>query len=391
VALAMAYFSARKLRSVPTGSAKQETERQQRFGVWPWVGLIAGVIVVVPIFLYEAESGWPMLRHRLSDTQHGAGLALRNALALVGGQLLYLSPVFAVFAAIVARDLFRARSQDPAARLLFLAFAVPLLPLTALCLWSPVAEPHWLAPALLALPIHAASESGGLVTHKGRAPEGRAGRARRRLFIGGAAVAGVITAAAYTWVLLPATARLRPAETDARLDIASELYGWPIAIGAVKEQLKAASSPFDPEGREVVIVGPHWTICAQLQAALPDHRVGCATPIPDDFDLWLPREQWRKAERVLYLTDNRFPGDGASELPEHVQAARSRVRVLRGGRTARVFELFLYERRAQGLRDLRDRVPREWRGPAAPWRAGELSKLIYGPLPSEGDARREVD
>ena len=109
-----------------------------------------------------------------------------------------------------------------------------------------------------------------------------------------------------------------------------------------------AGTPFDPEGREVVVVGPHWTVCAQLQAGLPGIRVGCATPIPDDFDAWLPRSQWREAEHVLFVTDNRFPGDGAEQLPAHVKVAQSRVRILRGGRTARVFELSLYERRAQG-------------------------------------------
>ena len=51
---------------------------------------------------------------------------------------------------------------------------------------------------------------------------------------------------------------------------------------------------------------------------------------------------------MLFVTDNRFPGDGAEQLPAHVKGAQSRVRVLRGGRTARIFELYLYERRAQG-------------------------------------------
>ena len=98
----------------------------------------------------------------------------------------------------------------------------------------------------------------------------------------------------------------------------------------------------------MVVVGPHWTICAQLHAALPGIRVGCATPIPDDFDAWLPRESWRNAEHVLFVTDNRFGGDGGEQLPGHVRVSQSRVRVLRGGRTARVFELYLYDRRAQG-------------------------------------------
>ena len=76
--------------------------------------------------------------------------------------------------------------------------------------------------------------------------------------------------------------------------------------------------------------------------------MGCATPVTDDFDAWLPREEWRAAEHVLFVTDNRFPGDGAEQLPGHVKEAQSRVRVLRGGKTARVFELYLYDRRAQG-------------------------------------------
>jgi hypothetical protein len=114
--------------------------------------------------------------------------------------------------------------------------------------------------------------------------------------------------------------------------------------------MKGAGTPFDPEGREVVVVGPHWTVCAQLQAGLPGIHVGCATPVPDDFDRWLPREHWRKAEHVLFVTDNRFPGDGGEQLPAHVQTGRSRVRVLRAGKTARIFELVLYERRASTLR-----------------------------------------
>src|SRR5262249_48784041 len=124
--------------------------------IWPWAGLGAGIVVFVPIVLYEAHLGWPMFRHRLVDTQTGAGVALSNFGALVGAQLVYVSPVLVVLAAIVARDLFRERSRDAASLLLFLTFVVPLVPLVALSIWSPVAEPHWIAPALLALPLHAA-------------------------------------------------------------------------------------------------------------------------------------------------------------------------------------------------------------------------------------------
>lgn len=307
--------------------------------IWPLAGLVAGAIVVFPIVAYEVRLGFPMMHHRFVETQTGAGLALGNLGALVGGQLLYLSPVFAVVLVLVARALFRDRARDATSLLLFHAFAIPIVPLVVLCVWSRVAEPHWIAPALLVLPIGAARlasfDPPVVVTS-------------RRLFLAGAGVAATLTIVAHAWVLLPASASLLPKAADPKLDITSELYGWPTAIDAVRDQMRTAGTPFDPEGREVVVVGTHWTVCAQLHAALPGVRVGCATPIPDDFDRWLPRAEWRRAENVLFVTDNRYGGDGSEQLPGHVRASQARIRILRGGRTARIFELYLYTRRGAG-------------------------------------------
>jgi hypothetical protein len=315
-----------------TGSSSETRDtRSVARSIWPWAGLAAGVVVLVPIARYEALLDWPMFRHRLVATQSGAGLALRNLGALLGGQLVYLSPVVAWLAVVVARDLYRQRSSDVTSRLLWLAFALPLGPLLILCLWSPVAEPHWIAPALLPLPIHAARS-----------------RTAIRFVTPAAAVAAAFTVAAHLYVLVPAASRLAPTEADPRADIASELYGWPVAVAAVREQMRAAATPFDPDGREVVVVGPHWTVCAQLHAALEGVRVGCATPIPDDFDRWVPRAEWRSADDVLFVTDARFPTDGADQLPGHVLAGHNRIRTFRGGRPARVFDLYLYSRRATG-------------------------------------------
>lgn len=299
--------------------------------VWPWAGLLTGAIVLLPVVGYEAQKGFPMLRHRLVDTQADAGVALRNVGALLGGQLLYLSPVVAWVAIRIARDLVKTRARDATSILLFTSFALPLVPLVVLCLWSRVAEPHWIAPALLALPLAAA-----------RRPE----TLGRRLVTAGAAVAAAFTVLAHAWVLTPLGAALMPSDADPKLDISSELYGWPTALDAVREQMKSAATPFDPEGREVVVVGPHWTVCAQLHAGLPGVRVGCATPVPDDFDGWVPRDEWRSADHVLFVTDNRFGGDGGDQLPLHVPLAQGRVSVVRGGRVARVFELYLYAREA---------------------------------------------
>jgi hypothetical protein len=304
---------------------------EQRKSFWPWAGLLAGAVSFAPVALYETHAGWPMLRHRLIDTQAHAGVALKNLGALLGGQLLYLSPVIAFIVVLLARDLFRHRNDDLPSRILWATFAIPLVPLLFFCIWSPVAEPHWIAPALLALPIHAARRT--VVTP--------------RLLKIAVGVAGAFTAITYAWVLIPESARLLPESVDRKVDISNELFGWPSLVEAVKEQRLHAATPSDPEGKDVVLVGPHWTICAQLQAAMPDAKVGCATPVRDDFDTWYPREKWRAADTVLFITDERFPTDGASELPLLSRYAQSHVRTMRGGRSARVFQLYLYARRAQ--------------------------------------------
>lgn len=297
--------------------------RYARKSFWAWAGLAAGVVVLVPVAQWEAHYGFPMLRHRFVDTQSGAGLArvLPNAATLVGGQLLYVSPLFVWLAFVIARDLYLRRREDAVTALLFWTSAVPFVPLVLLCLASPVAEPHWLAPALLALPVHGA-------------------RMTLRLVAPATATAAALSAAAYAYVLIPTG--LLPEKAD----IATELYGWPRAVAAIREQVKTEATPFDPEGSEVAIVGPHWTVCAQIAAALPNAHVGCATPIADDFDRWLPRPAWRAADSVLWVTDSRYPGNGMEQLPGHVKASQMRVRVLRGGRTTRIFELTMWTRRS---------------------------------------------
>lgn len=330
-ALAVAY--------VDVATSRDEGARAAARSVWPWAGLGAGLVVLVPIVRYEAALAFPMLRHRLIDSQAGAGLSLANLGKLVGGQLAYLSPVVAVLAALVARDLLRRRRADTGSRVLFWSFALPLAPLLLLSAWSPVAEPHWLAPPLLALPIHAARRSREALAFL-----------RPRVVTAAVLISALMTGAAHAWVLVPASARLLPKSVDPKVDIASELYGWPAALEAVREQMRLLATPSDPEGREAVVVGPHWTVCAQLHVGLPGARVGCATPTPDDFDQWLPRGEWRRADAVLFVTDNRFPGDLDDQLPAHVRLAKSRVRVLRGGRVVRTFELSLYSRRERAAR-----------------------------------------
>jgi hypothetical protein len=294
----------------------------------PWAGVVAGLLVVAPIFLFEERRGWPMLVHRLTDTQAGAGLSFRNAAALVGGQLVYLSPVVAYLVVLAARASWRGRA-DAIGTLLLAASAIPAMALLPLALWSPVAEPHWIAPAMLSL--------GPAIA---RAPT----PVPRRLVIAAAAIAGACVAVVHAWVLVPQALRLAPRSYDARLDLANELYGWPQVLGAVRDEVAAQASP----GLEdVSVVGPHWVICAQLEADLQgDVHVGCNTPVPDDFDSWWPRDRWRTADSIVWVTDDRF--GPPPTLPLHALFRLRKIRVKRADRVVRTFTIAVFQRRAEG-------------------------------------------
>ena len=301
---------------------------------WPWTGLLLGALVVVPIAAYEARLGFPMMHHRLVDTQAAAGLSLRNVAAVVFGQLAYVSPVLLVAAVLVGRDLVRARRKDDAVtRLLFATFAIPFVALVVLSAWSRVAEPHWLAPALLALPIYAA----------------RTCSLSRRLVLASAASGFALIAGVYAWVLVPSSTRLLPASADPRLDLANELVGWPQAINTVRQVLGevSASDPLEAP----IVVGPYWTVCAQLHAALGrDALVGCDSPVPDDFDGWFPRDDWRGAGEIVFVTDSRYPVDLAARFPSRFAVRTWELPVFRGGRLARTFTITRLVPRALGMR-----------------------------------------
>lgn len=305
---------------------------------WPWAGLSAGLVVLVPVLQHQVAHGWPMLRHRLVDTQAGAGASLRNLGALVGGQLVYVSPLLFATAVALFVDLLRRRREDTVTRLLFAASAFPLAALLPLCLWSRVAEPHWLAPALLPLPLHAARRAGAAIGWGARL-------VGRRFLAAGAALGLVASLAVHAWVLVPSLLRFAPASYDPKLDIANELFGWPAATEGVREVVG--------EGLRTTVVGPHWVICAQLEATLGapgTARVGCLTEIGDDWSSWNPRERWEKDDRVVFVTDERFPVDPAGLFPDRNVTSVRNVATFRGGRRVRTFTITVLDRAARARR-----------------------------------------
>jgi hypothetical protein len=286
----------------------------------PWAGLLIASVLISPVLMDEVHRGYPMLRHRLIDTQQGAGLSLRNLGALLGGQLLYLTPPVAIAAAILARDLFKRRAESPIDQLLWWT-TLACTPLVLLACVSRVAEPHWIAPLYLALPLHLAR----------RIDQKPAILGPRLTYWSVAAGAGVC-ALAHAWVLSSIAPRWLGSAYEPRYDLANDLIAWRDGLPAVREALSLSVTPGAPP---VVVVGPHWIVCAQLHAGLPGTvLVGCEAEVPDDFADWLPASTWERAPVLLYVSDDRFP-TAASHMPSRRADAEWHVDVERGGRVVR--------------------------------------------------------
>jgi hypothetical protein len=146
----------------------------------------------------------------------------------------------------------------------------------------------------------------------------------------------------HAWVCFPQLLRYAPASYDAKVDIANELFGWPAATEGVREIVG--------EGITTTIVGPHWVVCAQLEAALGKPgalRVGCLTETGDDWRQWNPRERWDKDDRVIFVTDERFPADPKGLFPDRNVTSVRNVSTYRGGRRMRTFTLTVMDRAAR--------------------------------------------
>ena len=118
---------------------------------------------------------------------------------------------------------------------------------------------------------------------------------------------------------------------------------------AVAEEVAVESTPLSGPG-DVIVVGPHWVICAQIEVALRARGVavpvGCATPAGDDYAGWLPVRRWLAADSIVWVTDGRF--GPPPELRAHSELRRREVRIERGGRVVRTFVIAVLTRRAQG-------------------------------------------
>jgi len=295
----------------------------------PYAAVVAGALVTLPMLLRESSLGWPMLQHRLVNTQVGFGPSLRNLGALIGGQLLYLTPVIAVLVVLLAIDLARRARQDPIDRLLFNVTVLPFGALAVLTILSRVAEPHWVAPAYLGLALHLARRVDQTPSVLGR-----------KLSIAAVATSLGAIALVFAVVLFPVLPKVLGKSYEPKYDLINDLYAWKPGAKLVEANLQRVH---DAGIDDVSVVGPHWIVCAQLQAALGRKAtIGCETPEGDDFQVLHPRTQWEHNAVLLYVTDDRFPVDMAKAFPNRAVQGVNRIGIRRGGvlvRTIRVVQL----------------------------------------------------
>jgi hypothetical protein len=212
-----------------------------------------------------------------------------------------------------------------------LATVIPGVPLAALCLWSRVAEPHWLAPAYLGLALAAA-----LVEPLGTGME------RAAIAVGLAAP--VLTYALVTTPLLPKISGTRYVP---KYDLVNDLYAWQVGLPLLEDELGRAAE----QSREAIVVGPHWTVCAQVHAALGLRvPVGCRTKEGDDFSDWYPERTWKNAPTILFVTDDRFDVEARTAFPDRDVVTVQTARVYRGGHGVRAISVSRLDRRAITLR-----------------------------------------
>jgi len=287
------------------------------WGTLPGRRLRAAVVVglaflcFVPVLLWNADHDWVSARHRLVWTQLQGGLSLRNAGALLGGQLAYVSPV-ALVGLLWAASRGMREGAAPGVRLLATSSVVALGIGYGLCLVSVVAEPHWPAPGYL-----------GLVPVLGLLADREWPRVRRWVRIGALWSATVVVVLLLAiWSPLP----VHLPGYDGRWDLTNDLRGWP-AVAAAVRRIGAGGLP---------VVAFHYTTCSQTAFALGEgaDRVHCLSEPLDDFDLW-DRGGLPPGAPAIAIEDPRF------DRPRGHWARQIDVPLWRGGVVVRRFAVRL--------------------------------------------------
>ena len=256
-------------------------ERQRFRTIAPWAALGMFAILVTPLVTYGWSHGVSLRLDPELSPQHAALVLFRP--------LLSATPPFLIAGGLAARDLYERSRQGSVERALWLQLLVPLAPMAALAIASS-AETDWLTPAYLVLSLAAA-----------RLPPLRRSLTAACLVVGlGVALLG------WCWLRtsLPVVTGQWLGGYDATLDASNDYFAWSSGKQLLEDAVAAAR---ERTGQTPIIVGPHWSVCAQAEVALGGQvHVGCDTVERDDYDDWSDPSLWSRAQTLLFVTDSRF-------------------------------------------------------------------------------------
>jgi hypothetical protein len=247
---------------------RSERERLRTLAPWAAFGLFA--IITTPLISHwRAHDAGMQLDPELS----GVRAALKLCRPLLG-----VTPPFLVAGVLLATDLVRRRDESAIDRSLAYQVTVALLPLAALAACTS-AESDWLLPAYVALSLHVA-----------RLPV-------LRRSLGWTCVLTGLGVAALGWgwlrTPLPLAAGRWLGGYEPELDASNDYYAWAPEKALLEE---AVSDVRSRTGQNPIVIGPHWSVCAQAEIALRGQvHVGCDSIERDDYDDWSSPAMWEAA------------------------------------------------------------------------------------------------
>jgi 4-amino-4-deoxy-L-arabinose transferase-like glycosyltransferase len=217
--------------------------RRQLTGFGPWLGAVAGIVVFLPVVLWNAEHGWAgFLRQggRVADWRPARAIGFLGE--LVGGQFGLATPLVFVLcvAGVVAAVRSTWRTRDAAAMLL-VALTVPAALVFLEHALGDRVQGNWPAILYPAACIAAA----GLLSSAWQ-------RLQRPAIVVGLAFTGVVYLQAATG-LLPVPPGLDP--------IARQVGGWDGLAAQVEDARQAAGASF--------VAADQYALAAELAHALP--------------------------------------------------------------------------------------------------------------------------
>jgi 4-amino-4-deoxy-L-arabinose transferase-like glycosyltransferase len=129
----------------------------------PWVALGVAQLVVLPVYVWNAQHGWVSFLFQTAGRAHTAsGLGLRNVLGLLGSQaVLLLPPLLGALALVLGRGLKTLMRRRLAQEELFLlAFCLPVLAAGVFLSAGVLVKPNWLLPAYVSGVLWVARHTG---------------------------------------------------------------------------------------------------------------------------------------------------------------------------------------------------------------------------------------